>query len=116
MKLSYLSGENTEELTPFRTFNRRRNYLVWLFSDKFDFLFSEEQKLRRNKAEDFIFKTSLGLKMLSLCLFMQLRFWRRPAGRSYAFDLGLIYFGTYAFLGSYIPGVYLMWPEYMDLV
>lgn len=32
------------DYTPFKTFNRRRNYLVWLFSDKFDNLFTEEER------------------------------------------------------------------------
>lgn len=34
--------------TPFKTFNRRRNFLVWLHSDKFKYLFNEEEIQRRN--------------------------------------------------------------------
>ena len=62
-----------------------------------------------------MFKTSVGMKMLSVTFFMQLRFYRRPVGRPYAFDLLLIYLGAYSFLGSNIPGVYLTWPMYQDL-
>lgn len=53
----YLGGkEDGEEVyTPFKTFNRRRNYLVWLFNDKYDHLFTEEEKQRRNKAEKIVF-------------------------------------------------------------
>jgi len=88
---------------------------VWLFNDKFDYLFSQEEKQRRNKAEEFVFKTSVGMKMMSVFFFMQLRLYRRPVGRSYAFDLLLVYLGAYSFLGSNIPGVYYTWPMYQDL-
>ena len=30
--------------TPFKTFNRRRNFLVWLHSRKFDSILSDEEK------------------------------------------------------------------------
>ena len=102
--------------TPFKTFNRRRNFLVWLFNDKFDYLWTEEERQQRNEAESLVFKTSVGMKMLSLVLFMHLRFYKRPVGRPFAFDFALIYFGTYAFLGSNVPGVYLAWPLYQDQV
>ena len=54
--------------------------------------------------------------MLSVLCFMQIRILWRPKGRNPAFDLGLVYFGTYAFLGSNVPGVYYTWPMYRDLV
>lgn len=63
-----------------------------------------------------VFASSVALKTLSLSLFMQLRFFWRPKGRAVAFDLGLLYFGTYAFLGSNVPGVYYTWPMYRELV
>ena len=34
------NGEDDFAYTPFKTFNRRRNFLVWLHSDKFKFLFT----------------------------------------------------------------------------
>lgn len=33
--------------TPFKTFNRRRNFLVWLHNDKYKYLFNEEEIARR---------------------------------------------------------------------
>ena len=31
--------------TPFKTFNRRRNYLIWMFSKKFDKVFTDDERL-----------------------------------------------------------------------
>ena len=107
--------EDVFSYTPFKTFNRRRNYLVWLFNDKFDYLFTEEEKMRRNQAEDFVFKSSVSMKLLSLAFFLNIRLYKRPQGRSYAFDLLQIYLGTYCFLGSNIPGVHSTWHMYSDL-
>ena len=53
---------------------------------------------------------------MSVFLLMHLRFYKRPLGRPWTFDLGLIYFATYAFLGSNIPGVFYTWPAYEELV
>ena len=51
----------------------------------------------------------------SLFLLMHLRFYKRPAGRPWIFDAGLIYFATYGILGSNIPGVFYTWHEYEHL-
>lgn len=111
----YDKTETTDEdfaYTPFKTFNRRRNFLVWLHCDKFKFLFTDEEVQKRNRAEDLLFKTSLGLKGLGLFLFLNLRLYKRPAGRSILYDLMLMYFGTYCILGSNIPGVFMTWHLY----
>ena len=97
--------------TPFKTFNRRRNFLIWTFNDRFDTLFSEDEKAIRNKAENQIFWSSLGLKALSVFLLMNLRFYKRPVQRSWFFDLGLFYGAIYSFLGCNIPGVFYNWPN-----
>ena len=49
-----ISGNQSEEktdssdsefaYTPFKTFNRRRNYLVWMHSHKFNHLFNEDER------------------------------------------------------------------------
>ena len=59
-------------------------------------------------------KWNVGLKALSLFMIMNVRigfsprkfgFSNRPAGRSWIYDLGLIYLGTYSFLLSHIMGI-----------
>lgn len=37
------SDPNEQVLTPFKTFNRRRAFMVWLFNKKFEHLFTEDQ-------------------------------------------------------------------------
>ena len=55
------------------------------------------------------------MKGFSALALMHLRVLYRPAGRSWLFDFGLIYFATYAFFGSNIPGVFMTWPQYTHL-
>ena len=110
------NGENDFAYTPFKTFNRRRNFLVWLHSDKFKYLFSEEELKRRDEAESLLFKTSIGMKSLGIFLLLNLRLFRRPIGRPITFDIFLMYFGSYCILGSNIPGIFYGWPLYSDLV
>ena len=95
--------------TPFKTFNRRRNYLIWMMSKKFDKVFTEEERELMQTLENKQFAASVAMKGLSLFTLMHLRFLWRPVGRPWLFDLSLIYFATYAFLGSNIPGVVLTW-------
>ena len=57
----------------------------------------------------------MSLRGLSVLLLMHLRFYKRPIGRPWIFDLGLIYFASYAFLGCNIPGVFYTWSEYEHL-
>ena len=96
-------------------FNRRRNFLVWMHSNKFDYLFSEADKERMKEAEGMMFRSSCAMKAMSVFLATQLRFFRRPVGRSWLFDFTLIYLSTYCMLGSNIPGVLQTWPMYSDL-
>ena len=77
-----------------------------------DHLWSEEEKHRLHEIEKRQFRISTTLKAFSVLLLMHLRLYKRPAGRPWTFDFGLIYFGVYAFLGSNIPGVFLTWPDY----
>ena len=107
--------EDTPMYTPFKLFNRRRNFLVWAHSKKFAPLFDEADLARLHKAENEQFKYSLGMKGLSLFFAVQLRFWRRPAGRSFFFDFSLMYLATYCYLASNIPGVLATWDQYSDL-
>lgn len=37
--------------TPFKTFNRRRNFLVWLHSRKFDHLYTAEERQKIHEIE-----------------------------------------------------------------
>ena len=101
--------------TPFKLFNRRRTFLVWLHSDKFSYLFNEEEKERITKSEDTMFKSSLAMKGLSVLFGMQLRFYKRPLGRSWLFDLGLAYMSIYCLLASNVPGVIMTWNNYSEL-
>ena len=69
-------------------------------------------------------KYNLGFKALSLFMLMQVRigmsprhFFKivnRPAGRLWVYDLGLIYFGTYAYLLSHIMGVKMAYDKKID--
>ena len=102
-------------LTPFKSFSRRRNYLIYMLSHKFDHLWSEEEKSNLLQIEKKQFNISTSLKAFSVLLLMHLRFYKRPIGRPITFDLGLIYFGLYAFLGSNIPGVFMTWQDYEKL-
>ena len=61
------------------------------------------------------FRMSVAMKGLSLFTIMHLRLLWRPVGRPWLFDLSLVYFSLYAFLGSNIPGVFTTWSEYMPL-
>ena len=101
--------------TPFKVFNRRRNFLVLMLSNKFDFLYSDEEREKLKEIEARQFQMSVALKGLSIFSMMHLRFLWRPVGRPILFDLSLIYFSLYCFLGSNIPGVFMTWPEYMPL-
>ncbi len=102
--------------TPFKTFNRRRNFLVWLHNDKYRFLFNDEEIARRDKCEQYTFKTSVGMKALGIFLLMNIRVYKRPPGRMIAYDCLLTYFGIYSILASNIPGVFYTWDSYKDLV
>jgi len=106
--------ESIFDYTPFKLFNRRRTFLVWLHSDKVAYLFNEEEKKRIHAAEKTVFRWSIGMKAASLFFLTNLRFFRRPATRAWSYDLMLIYLSIYSFLGSNIPGVYLTWPMYSD--
>ena len=55
------------------------------------------------------------MKGLAVFFAVQLRFWRRPIGRSWFFDFSLMYASTYCFLASNIPGVLATWDQYSDL-
>ena len=55
------------------------------------------------------------MKGLSAFLLMHIRLFRRPAGRSWIFDLLLVYSGIYSFMLSNVIGVYKAWPLYEDL-
>ena len=57
----------------------------------------------------------MGLRSLTVLFLMHLRFYKRPAGRPYIFDAGLLYLATYAFIGCNIPGVFTTWDEYEHL-
>ena len=110
--------ESSDEFayTPFKTFNRRRNFLVWLHCDKFKHLFNEEEVQRRNQAESFVFKSSIASKLLGVLTLINLRIYKRPVGRPWIFDIGLAYMGAYLILGSNIPGVFMKWDLYSDQV
>ena len=103
------------EYTPFKTFYRRRNYLIWLYSKKFESLLTAEERARRDHVEKIVFYSSTGLKLFGVFLFMNLRFYKRPVGRSFAYDFLLVYLGTYAILGSNVPAIHATWPMYRDL-
>ncbi len=49
MNLGKYESEDNQDFayTPFKTFNRRRNFLVWLHSEKFQYLFTDEEKRSR---------------------------------------------------------------------
>ena len=78
-------------------------------------MFSEEERKLLDDIEKKQFRASIGMKGLSLFTLMHLRFLWRPVGRPWLFDLSLVYFSVYTFLGSNIPGVFMTWPEYMPL-
>ena len=101
--------------TPFKSFNRRRNYLIYTLSRKFDHLWSPEEKETLKRIESKQFTYAMSLRGLSVFLLMHLRFYKRPLGRPWIFDLGLIYFAAYSFLGSNIPGVFYTWNDYEHL-
>ena len=86
-----------------------------MHSRKFDSIYTDEEKQLLCQLEHRQFVSSLAMKGLSIFLLMHLRFYKRPAGRAWIFDIGLIYFSAYAFLGSNIPGVWRTWPEYKHL-
>ena len=65
-------------------------------------------------AEQTSMKWNIGLKALSIFMFMNIRigfsprrfsFVNRPVGRSWLYDFGLMYLGTYSFLLSHIIGI-----------
>ena len=87
-----------------------------MHSNKFDHLYTDEEKKQMHLIEQKQFRYSLAMKAASIFTLMHLRFFRRPAGRPWMFDFSLLYFGTYLFLGSSIPGVFATWPDYMYLV
>ena len=80
-----------------------------MLSNKFDKVFTVEERELMNQIERKQFASSVAMKGLSLFTFMHLRFLWRPVGRPWLFDFSLIYLATYAFLGSNIPGVVLTW-------
>ena len=86
-----------------------------MLSKKFDKLWSAEEKAKLIKIEEYQFKLSMALKCISIFLLMHLRLYKRPVGRPWIFDFGLLYFSAYSFLGSNIPGVFFTWDEYEDL-
>ena len=55
------------------------------------------------------------MKLLSAFILMHLRFYKRPVGRPWLYDIFLMYSGVYAFLLSNVVGVYKAWPQYEDL-
>jgi hypothetical protein len=69
-----------------------------------------EERLRRDEAETTVFRWNVGMKLLSAFILMHLRFYKRPAGRPWFYDLLLMYSGAYAFLLSNVVGVYKAWP------
>ena len=105
-----MGNEDVFAYTPFKTFNRRRNYLVWMHSHKFRNLFSDAEKDMLQDIERKQFMTSVAMKGVSVFLLMHLRLFWRPIGRPWLFDFSLVYMSLYAFLGSNIPGVYQTWP------
>ena len=49
----YEMDENGEfPYTPFKTFNRRRNFFSWTFNDRFDSLYSDDEKATRKRIEN----------------------------------------------------------------
>ena len=49
----YEMDENGEfPYTPFKTFNRRRNFFIWTFNDRFDSLYSDDEKATRKRIEN----------------------------------------------------------------
>ena len=109
-KLEKNATKTDYSLTTLRTFNRRRVYLVWLFNNKFDALLTPKEREVRNEAEKTQFKWNVRMKALSVLILMQLRLFRRPAGRSWLFDIFLLYSGIYSFLLSDVIGVHKTWP------
>ena len=103
-------------LTPFKLFHLRRTYLVWANSHKFDKVFTAEERQVLMECERTQFKWSVSLKMMGVLCFMHLRFFRRPVGRPWLFDMTLLYTGSYLLLGSNIPGVCLTWDKYCLLI
>jgi hypothetical protein len=65
------------QLTTLKTFNRRRNYLVWLFYTKFDELLTNEDRERRDFAEFTVFKYNFIFKSLSAMMLLTTLFRRR---------------------------------------
>ena len=62
-----------------------------------------------------MFKYNLTFKAISAFLLMNLRIYKRPAGRSMVFDFLLLYCGIYSFLLSNVIGVHKAWPIYEPL-
>ena len=66
-------------------------------------------------AENESLKYNIGFKALSIFMLMQIRIGisprngfkllNRPVGRSWIYDFGLLYFGTYSFILSHVVGI-----------
>ena len=76
------------------------------------------------KAENESIKYNIGFKALSLFMLMQIRIGisprngfrmvNRPVGRSWLYDFGLLYFGTYSYLLSHIVGIRNVYDQRLD--
>ena len=89
--------------------------MLWLHNQKFQYLLEEDDVTFIKNAENESLKYNIGLKVLSIFMLMQIRIGisprngfkliNRPVGRSWLYDFGLLYFGTYSFLLSHIVGI-----------
>jgi hypothetical protein len=86
-----------------------------LFNLEFADTLNNEEKERRNKAENIVFKWNVGLKYLGAFLLLNIRLYKRPVGRSWIYDFLLLYSGVYSILLSNVIGVHKAWPLYEDL-
>ena len=77
---------------------------------------SDEEKEALANLEQKQFCSSVAMKTLSVFFFTHVRILWRPVGRPWLFDFMLLYFGSYAFLASNVPGVWQTWPAYRHLV
>ena len=102
-----------EGFTTLKSYNLRRDSLIWLFYEKFDRFLTPEEKERRNYAEFLMFKYNMIFKSISLTTFLYtlLRFHKRPMVMNGVW----LYISIESFLLSYVVGVDKAWGVYKDL-
>ena len=108
--------DQTEVNTTLKYHIRQKIYLIWMHHHRFRDLFDKEEIAHRDECEHKQFTHNVALKALSFFLLINLKLWKRPAGRPWTYDVMLGYGGFYSLVCSTFLGVKNVYDQKLDLM